>query len=124
MFVHRDKPYHFLLSDGWMAQHFFTGGTMASHDMLGKFDRDFELKESWMVNGVHYSYTLETWLAKMDANEEAVKRVIGKIYGEGDATVTKWWMYWRTFFIACSELFKYNEGTEWFVGHYLLTPKC
>merc|ERR1712192_1978 len=122
MFCHRATPYHFLPSDGWMAQHFFTGGTMPFHGMLGYFDRDMALQESWAVNGVQYSYTLETWLAKMDDREEAVRQVIGRVYGEDQ--VTKWWMYWRTFFIACSELFKYNDGEEWFVGHYLLAPKC
>ena len=31
----------------------------------------------------------------------------------------KWWVYWRLFYLACSELFNYNKGQEWGVGHYL-----
>lgn len=122
MFVHKDKPYHF--ESGWMSRWFFTGGTMISHELLARFDDDMELKQSWIVNGVHYSYTLETWLYLMDLNEKEVKKALGNIYGDDDKTITQWWYLWRTFFIACSELFKYNEGTEWYVGHYLLTPKC
>ena len=34
IFCHRSMPYHFEESDGWMAQMFFSGGTMPSFDML------------------------------------------------------------------------------------------
>ena len=122
MFVHKDKPYHF--ENGWMAQWFFTAGTMASHGMLAYFDDDFVLKDSYKVNGVHYSYTLETWLHQMDVHEERVKDAIANIYGKEKETVTKWYYLWRMFFIACAELFKWDDGNEWFVGHYVLTPKC
>ena len=40
-----------------------------------------------------------------------------KTYGDGQGL--KWMVYWRLFYLACSELFNYNEGDEWFVSHYL-----
>lgn len=39
-------------------------------------------------------------------------------YGEKDAQ--KWWVRWRLFYMACSELFNYNKGDEWGVTHLVL----
>eukprot|EP01083_Nonionella_stella_P179037 634390_1 len=122
MFVHKDKPYHF--EKGWMAQYFFTGGTMPSHGMLSKFDNDFTSMDAWKVNGKHYSYTAESWLQKMDMNQDEIQIIIADIYGKEPHTVTKWVNLWRTFHMAVSELFNMLDGNEWFVGHYLLEPKC
>jgi cyclopropane-fatty-acyl-phospholipid synthase len=43
--------------------------------------------------------------------------VLADCYGASDASL--WWQRWRIFFMACAELFDYDEGQEWFVGHYL-----
>ena len=42
-------------------------------------------------------------------------------YGKGQGL--RWLVYWRLFYLACSELFAYNGGNEWFVSHYLFTKK-
>lgn len=42
-------------------------------------------------------------------------------YGAGDAT--RWWVRWRVFYLACSELFAFNGGSQWGVGHYLFQKK-
>ncbi len=42
-------------------------------------------------------------------------------YGADDAT--RWWVRWRVFYLACSELFAFNGGSQWGVGHYLFQKK-
>lgn len=47
IFCHKTTPYHFEESDGWMAQNFFTGGTMPCHDLFLHFQQDVVLKQMW-----------------------------------------------------------------------------
>jgi cyclopropane-fatty-acyl-phospholipid synthase len=129
LFVHifcHDRFAYPFEADGdndWMARYFFTGGIMPSFDLLSRFDRDLRVEDSWKVNGVHYSRTLEAWLARMDAHRAALWPLFISTYGADQAQ--KWWVYWRIFFLACSELFAYRGGNEWYVGHYrfVQTPR-
>ncbi len=121
VFTHEGDPY--LFEDGgdtqdWMSKYFFTGGMMPSPDLLPSASRKLDLEEDWVVNGKHYSRTLEAWLDKQDAAKETVLPILAKGYGEDQAKV--WFQRWRMFWMACSELFKYNDGKEWPVHHYRL----
>lgn len=120
IFVHKTTPYHFVNhgdADDWMSKYFFTGGTMPSDDLLLYFQDNFAIQNHWMVNGVHYSLTLEAWLQKMDKNMQKVAPVLADAYGADN--VVLWTARWRAFFMACSETFKWGRGDEWYVAHYL-----
>jgi cyclopropane-fatty-acyl-phospholipid synthase len=124
IFCHERYAYPFE-TDGnndWMARHFFTGGLMPSFDLLPRFDRDLSVEASWRVNGLHYSRTLEAWLKRMDENRDVLWPIFTSTYGADEAQ--KWWVYWRLFFIACSELFAFDGGRAWFVAHYLFAPRA
>jgi hypothetical protein len=69
------------------------------------------------VNGVNYSKTLEAWLVKHDSQGAKVNKIFEETYGASQAVM--WNNRWRMFYIACSELFRYDGGNEWGVGHYL-----
>ena len=44
-----------------------------------------------------------------------------KTYGKSNGL--KWFVRWRLFYLACSELFNYNHVNEWGVCHYVFTVK-
>jgi cyclopropane-fatty-acyl-phospholipid synthase len=121
VFTHQGDPY--LFEDGgdandWMSKYFFTGGMMPSPDLLPTCSTSLQLEEEWLVNGVEYSKTLEAWLQRQDQHREKLIPILTKAYGKEDAEI--WFQRWRIFWMACSELFKYNQGKEWPVHHYRL----
>jgi len=122
IFNHKKYAYKFEVKDSsdWMARHFFTGGIMPSENLLMNFSNGFKKVGQWNVNGIHYSKTLEAWLSRMDANKSAVMQLFRKTYHR---QANKFWVYWRVFFMACSETFKMDNGTQWQVSHYLLVKE-
>lgn len=119
IFTHHALSYHFVAHDAsdWMSRYFFTGGQMPAHDLLLQFHDDLTLVSDWKVKGRHYAQTAEHWLANMDAHREEILPLFADTYGP--AAAKKWWAYWRTFYLACAELWAYRAGEEWLVSHYL-----
>jgi cyclopropane-fatty-acyl-phospholipid synthase len=119
IFTHRQFAYPFEVKDAddWMARYFFTGGIMPSDDLLLYFQRDVQLIDHWQLSGRHYQLTSDAWLARMDRHRQKIMPIMACTYGERDHL--KWWVYWRVFFMSCSELWGYAGGREWLVSHYL-----
>lgn len=118
IFCHRELCYPFE-TDGdndWMARHFFTGGLMPSADTLLWFQRDLKIEEQWRLDGTHYQRTANHWLANQDARRKEVMEVLAAAYGPERAEL--WHQRWRMFWMACAELFGYQDGSQWLLGHY------
>ena len=123
IFTHRDSPYLFEPEgdDEWMARNFFTGGIMPSDDLLLHFQDDLRIVDHWWVDGRHYEQTANAWLARMDAARPRIEEIFSEVYGP--TRVRLWWVNWRLFFLACSELWGFRGGSEWIVSHYLFAPR-
>jgi len=119
IFVHRTVPYTFEDNgdDDWMSRHFFSGGIMPSDDLPLHIQNDLKLVQRWRWDGTHYEKTANAWLENMDKKREELFELFQQTYGEDAALM--WWNRWRLFFMACAELFGYDNGQEWFVSHYL-----
>ena len=123
IFVHRNTPYAFDIKadDDWMSQYFFSGGIMPSDDLPAHFQDELKLTNRWRWDGTHYEKTANAWLQNMDAHHDAITPILASTYGSNN--VTMWRNRWRMFYMACAELFGYNNGQEWWVGHYLFEKK-
>ncbi len=108
--------------EGWMARRFFTAGTMPSHDLLLHFQNDLLIDRHWRLSGLHYAQTAEAWLGRLDGNRAEIELVLDEAYGTGRGRA--WTANWRVFFLACAELWRYRQGREWLVSHYLFTKRA
>lgn len=118
IFTHRQYSYPFETEgdDNWMGRHFFSGGLMPSEALLTHFQDDLRLDNRWTVDGSHYQRTCEAWLDQMDHQRVPILALFRQAYGD-DAE--RWVQRWRVFFMACAELFGYDQGREWQVNHYV-----
>ncbi|KAH8072940.1 hypothetical protein JL720_11029 [Aureococcus anophagefferens] len=114
VFCHKQYAYHFVAkSDAdWMAKYLFAGGTMPSADLFVHFaarkDSPFALQEHWRLSGVHYALTAEGWLQNMDRNADEVRKILAEACPPGETEL--WFHRWRAFYLACVELFGYDNG--------------
>ena len=122
IFCHRNHTYEFE-TDGasnWMGRYFFTGGIMPRDDLLSWFNDDMTLTRQWQWDGTHYQKTCEAWLRNIDENRARIMPILETFYGAREAS--RWLRRWRLFFLAGAGLFGFENGSQWYVGHYLLEP--
>jgi cyclopropane-fatty-acyl-phospholipid synthase len=104
-----------------MSRYFFSGGMMPSDDLPLFFQDQLKIEKRWRWDGRHYQKTAEAWLKNLDNERDEVWPVLEQTYGRDFAKM--WFMRWRMFFLAVSELFGYRNGSEWFVSHYLFSKQ-
>ena len=119
VFAHKENPYYFDRdqNNAWMAKYFFTGGMMPNHNLFKDLKSNLEYQKSWMLSGDHYEKTSNAWLNKMDQNK---RKILSLFERSNSSTIAKRkFHFWRLFYIACAEIFGYDNGNEWVVSHHL-----
>jgi len=118
IFTHRKYAYFFQQEGdmNWIGRHFFSGGIMPSDHLLLYFQRNLAIEQHWRCSGTHYKNTAEAWATNMDKNKESLLDILREAYGKGNELL--WYRRWKTFFLACAEMFGFNRGEEWLVSHY------
>lgn len=118
IFCHREFSYLFEAEgdSNWMGRYFFTGGMMPSQSLLLYFQDHLKIEKTWRVSGLHYARTCRDWLKNMDDRAEVIREIFQRSYGSESEV---WIQRWRIFFMSCEELFRFREGNEWMVSHYL-----
>lgn len=122
VFCHRFLHYPFEIhgDDDWMSAYFFTGGLMPAFSTFSHFQDHLKLEETWQWSGRHYQQTANAWLSNMDRQYTALRPVFAATYGD-QASI--WWQRWRLFFMACAELFGYDDGSQWIIAHYRFSKR-
>ncbi|HEU0123563.1 MAG TPA: cyclopropane-fatty-acyl-phospholipid synthase family protein [Bryobacteraceae bacterium] len=123
IFAHQRFAYPFEVrgSSDWMAQHFFAGGMMPSANLLRRFSDSMTVCQEWEISGLDYWRTCEAWLERLDGRRQEALALFAQDGGAG--TALRNLVRWRVFFLACGELFRYRQGREWSVRHYLLEKR-
>ncbi|KAJ3287491.1 hypothetical protein HDU79_005671 [Rhizoclosmatium sp. JEL0117] len=125
VFCHKHVAYDFKVEgeqDTWMARYFFTGGTMPSANLFLNFQDHLKVHNQWFVDGRNYGQTSEEWLANLDKEQKKSLEILEKAYGSKELGWV-WFNRWRVFYMACAELFNFNNGNEWGVVHYLFSRR-
>ncbi|MEQ1822401.1 MAG: cyclopropane-fatty-acyl-phospholipid synthase family protein [Fimbriimonadaceae bacterium] len=122
IFMHERYPYFFETegAGNWMGKHFFTGGVMPSHNLFESVQSSMTVEQKWRINGSNYQKTADAWLSNLNTNKARILSILRKHYG---ADAALWFARWQLFFLACSELFGFDNGRQWGVGHYLMRPR-
>jgi cyclopropane-fatty-acyl-phospholipid synthase len=119
IFCHRNLAYTFETEgeQNWMGRHFFSGGIMPAEDLFLRYQQHLGVRDHWWINGIHYARTCEAWLDRLDASETEVRTILAESPHPDPVKVLV--QRWRMFFMACAELFRFDGGNQWGVGHYL-----
>ena len=90
---------------------------MPSDELPLRFQDDLQLVDSLALERPALRAHQQCVAGESRPQRDAVWPLLEQTYGAEDAQ--RWFMRWRVFFMACAELFGYDEGEQWWVSHYL-----
>ena len=117
-FCHKNYFYKFSKNNySWMEKYFFSGGSMPNLNIFNDLDHSLTLDKSWFESGYNYHKTLEFWYQNLKFNK---KNILNIDFEDTNISSKTHYNRWKVFILACSELFKINNGEEYLIGHALL----
>ena len=105
----------------WMSRNFFTGGVMPSERLFSYFENQLFIVNQWRVQGTHYCKTANAWVLNLKKNKKKIIEILSRDYPENSSIIK--YNTWKIFFLACAELFGFNNGNDWMVFHYLIKKR-
>jgi len=116
VFSHRCYPQFFdNTKSSWMARNFFTAGMMPYDGFYEQIAGSLQLSNKWTISGLNYHLSLESWLKNLKALKKNSKAGHMAFKLPEKHFDNKYCL----FLILCSELFRWNNGEDWYVLHYL-----
>jgi cyclopropane-fatty-acyl-phospholipid synthase len=86
-------------------------------DLPKLFEGALQQRKVWVVNGQHYAKTCAAWLHNLDQYKAAILKTLTASDNPDPALIL--WQRWRMFVMACQEMFAFQGGETWMVGHFL-----
>jgi cyclopropane-fatty-acyl-phospholipid synthase len=90
---------------------------MPADELFLRISGKLELEYRWRWAGTHYAKTSEDWLLNIDQSRAEILKLFHRDLSMAEAHRT--FYRWRIFFLACAETFRFRNGQEWWVSHYL-----
>lgn len=118
VFSHKSYPQFFdNFESSWMSRNFFSGGLMPYDGFYNEVSQKLKLEYLWREPGTSYHQTLEAWLCNFDRKR---KNILSALENRNVVLNSKhFYNQYRFFLLFCSELFKFNQGNDWYVINYL-----
>jgi len=89
---------------------YFPGGRVWPHDEFSRHTDQFDLEESWFINGLNYWRTLDEWHRRYWENIPSLYKSVFD---------TRAIAHWNEYFSLCKAVFAPMEGTFYGNSHYL-----
>jgi cyclopropane-fatty-acyl-phospholipid synthase len=110
LIVSRDLIPQLLDSGQTMIAEYFPGGRVLPFTALRQNFDNFQLDDSWFVNGMNYWKTLDEWHASFWCN-------LHHMYP--DKMNSDRVRYWNNYFVLCKAMFRPENGQAYGNGQYL-----
>ncbi|XP_024531246.1 (S)-coclaurine N-methyltransferase [Selaginella moellendorffii] len=120
--THKSFARHYQETQGdemtaWIGKYFLNGGTLLADSLLLNFQDDLSIVGHWRIDGRHHGLSSDAYARQMSENADLIRPIFNDVYGKEQANV--WMGRWKAVFILFAEMYKFDNGQQWLLSHYL-----